>query len=51
MMNNFFKNIVTNPNIDELKNDLKKKENLIEKLREKLKKVLEEKEFVTKSFE
>jgi len=50
-MNNFFKNIVASPNIDELKTDLKKKETLIDKLKEKLKKVQEEKEFVTKSYE
>jgi molybdopterin converting factor small subunit len=47
---NYFKNMV-GANVDELKNELKKKEEAYAKLRERAKKLIEEKEFMGKAYE
>lgn len=52
---NYFKNIVggnaPGANVDDLKNELKKREGFIDKLKDKVKKLTEEKDFVNKSYE
>lgn len=47
----YLKTMVGAPNVDDLKNEIKKKDETLAKLREKAKKILEEKDFVSKAYE